>query len=175
MVCRNDPPAFGIETGTDACHHGFAVTDRCLLDFRQSGGRPAVDSVQLGSGCCSALALYVLAGSQGASLAFGPGHVDGTALPGEPGVSVLGGHRDTHFAVLQSAVPGDRILVQDRSKHWSEYAIVLMQVEDVRQSPYLSLPADEHLLVLVTCYPFDAVQPGGPLRFVVYAVREAGL
>ena len=119
--------------------------------------------------------LYVLAGSQGASLAFGPGHVDGTALPGEPGVSVLGGHRDTHFAVLQSAVPGDRILVQDRSRHWSEYAIVLMQVEDVRQSPYLSLPADEHLLVLVTCYPFDAVQPGGPLRFVVYAVREAGL
>ena len=26
------------------------------------------------------------------------------------------------------------------------------------------------LLTLVTCYPFDAVVPGGPLRYVVRAV-----
>jgi len=29
-------------------------------------------------------------------------------------------------------------------------------------------------LVLVTCYPFDAVTAGGPLRYVVAAVRTDG-
>jgi sortase A len=33
---------------------------------------------------------------------------------------------------------------------------------------------DEHnRLVLVTCYPFDAIVPGGPLRYVVTAVEVA--
>ncbi len=32
-------------------------------------------------------------------------------------------------------------------------------------------PAPGDVLTLVTCYPFDAVVPGGPLRFVVRAVR----
>ena len=28
-------------------------------------------------------------------------------------------------------------------------------------------------LTLVTCYPFDAVEPGGPLRYVVFAEGAA--
>ena len=40
----------------------------------------------------------VLAGASGRTLAFGPGHLAGTPLPGEKGTSVLAGHRDTHFA-----------------------------------------------------------------------------
>ncbi|MDX5297649.1 MAG: hypothetical protein LPK85_01730, partial [Gammaproteobacteria bacterium] len=34
------------------------------------------------------------------------------------------------------------------------------------------LDAGEDQLVLVTCYPFDATDPGGPLRYVVTAVAE---
>ena len=30
------------------------------------------------------------------------------------------------------------------------------------------------LLTLVTCYPFDAFRPGGPLRYVVLALRVGG-
>ncbi len=30
----------------------------------------------------------------------------------------------------------------------------------------------EKRLTLVTCYPFDAVLPGGPLRFLVFAEAE---
>jgi hypothetical protein len=33
---------------------------------------------------------------------------------------------------------------------------------------------DAPRLTLVTCYPFDAIQPGGPLRFVVTANLIAG-
>ena len=28
-------------------------------------------------------------------------------------------------------------------------------------------------LTLVTCYPFDAIRPGGPLRYVVSAVLDS--
>ena len=36
---------------------------------------------------------YVLSGANGASLPFGPGHMTGTALPGESGTIVIAGHR----------------------------------------------------------------------------------
>src|SRR5829696_134906 len=42
----------------------------------------------------------VLHGSSGQALAFGPGHIEGTPQPGEPGTAVLSAHRDTHFAFL---------------------------------------------------------------------------
>ena len=41
--------------------------------------------------------LYILEGAQGNSLAFGPGHLQGSVLPGKKGISIIGGHRDTHF------------------------------------------------------------------------------
>ena len=56
--------------------------------------------------------LLVLAGASGRTLAFGPGHVTGTALPGEPGNAVVSGHRDTHFAFL-------RELSARRRRSWS--------------------------------------------------------
>jgi sortase A len=31
---------------------------------------------------------------------------------------------------------------------------------------------EENRLALVTCYPFDAISPGGPLRYVVMAEEE---
>ena len=33
--------------------------------------------------------------------------------------------------------------------------------------------ADAAQLTLITCYPFDAIQPGTPLRYVVVAERVA--
>jgi sortase A len=32
--------------------------------------------------------------------------------------------------------------------------------------------SDAPMLTLVTCYPFDAIVPGGPLRYVVTAVAR---
>jgi sortase A len=34
-------------------------------------------------------------------------------------------------------------------------------------------PADAAELTLITCYPFDAIAPGTPLRYVVIAERVA--
>ena len=53
--------------------------------------------------------LIVLAGGSGRTLAFGPGHLGASALPGEIGNMVIAGHRDTHFAFLQEVRRGDRL------------------------------------------------------------------
>ena len=112
--------------------------------------------------------LYVLEGAQGNSLAFGPGHLQGTALPGD-GISVIGGHRDTHFRFLKDIKPGDDLYIQTRDGRQFTYRIEQRQVVDSRHTP-LQLPDyPASGLVLVTCYPFDAIDPNGPLRLVVWA------
>ncbi|HKJ08078.1 MAG TPA: class GN sortase [Gammaproteobacteria bacterium] len=111
----------------------------------------------------------VLAGASGRTLAFGPGHLDGTAAPGSPGVSVLSGHRDTHFEFLGRVRPGERIRVQSPDGRWHEFTALAPRVVDARHAA-LVLNAREPLLTLVTCYPFHARVPGGPLRYVINAV-----
>src|SRR5690606_16202318 len=59
-----------------------------------------------------ARSMIVLAGDSGRVLAFGPGHRTGTTLPGEAGNSVISGHRDTHFRILERVVGGERIEVE---------------------------------------------------------------
>ena len=103
--------------------------------------------------------LYVLAGDYGSSLAFGPGRRFGT--------NMISGHRDTHFRFLQRLRPGQLILLQERSGPWHRYRVTATSV--VNESVNLPRVGDPSILILVTCYPFDAIVPGGPLRYVVYA------
>ena len=46
---------------------------------------------------------------------MGPGHMPGTALPGQPGNAVISGHRTTYgrpFFDFDQLVPGDRIEIE---------------------------------------------------------------
>ncbi len=110
----------------------------------------------------------VLSGASGRTLAFGPAHHDGTAPPGQPGVAMVAGHRDTHFAFLSLVEPGDAIEVRDREGRAVRYQVTGTAVVDSRL-PFNPPSADTPVLLLLTCYPFDAVVPGGPLRYVVVA------
>lgn len=114
----------------------------------------------------------VLAGASGRSLAFGPGHLDGTAPPGGPGHAVISGHRDTHFRFLRDLAPGDVLEVQDADGAWRRYLVAETQVIDAR-SARLAAGDGRARLTLVTCYPFDAVVPGGTLRYLVTAEARA--
>ncbi len=114
------------------------------------------------------LELYVLSGATGAPLAFGPGHYAGTALPGSAGTSVIAGHRDTHFSFMQTLGIGDELLIENRQKQTIRYRVIEKEIFDSRQQSLL-INNDENLLKLITCYPFDAVAPGGALRFVITA------
>lgn len=108
----------------------------------------------------------VLEGSTGSSLAFGPGHLAGTPLPGEPGNCVIAGHRDTQFNVLRNVAKGDEITVQRPDNKVLHYKVKDIFVTDYKNVSVLRSGAGSDL-TLVTCYPFDAVIPGGPERFVV--------
>ena len=112
--------------------------------------------------------LIVLAGASGRTLAFGPGHLGASALPGQPGNTVIAGHRDTHFNFLQRLVVGEPLAIETANGRSHVYEIVHIDVVDSRRSS-LSLDTDGSMLSLVTCYPFDALQPGGPMRYVVTA------
>ena len=115
-------------------------------------------------------ALMVLAGAGGRTLAFGPGHVDGTPLPGDAGNCVVSGHRDTHFAFLRELRAGDTLLVQcagGRMAHYTVAGIEVVRKRDIR----VLLDVGDDRLTLVTCYPFDRPIPGGSLRYVVVATR----
>lgn len=114
--------------------------------------------------------LIVLAGASGQALAFGPGHVPGTAVPGEDGVSLIGGHRDTHLAVLAHVRPGERVEIERADGAVKRYRVAATAVADARHK--WTLPTGQNGVVLVTCYPFDAVVPGGPLRFLVHAIED---
>ena len=110
----------------------------------------------------------VLAGASGSSLAFAPGHVDGTALPGRCGNCVLSGHRDTHFRFLARLQPGDRLELEAPDGTVQRFVVRSTSVL-YRNDVHVLDDSTAPVLTLVTCYPFDAVVPGGPLRFVVRA------
>jgi sortase A len=112
--------------------------------------------------------VLVLAGASGRTLAFGPGHLDGSAQPGDPGNAVITAHRDTHFRFLKDVAPGDELLVERADGGTRHFRIRASYVADYRE---LRFPRDTAVptLTLVTCYPFDALNPGGPLRYVVVA------
>ena len=112
--------------------------------------------------------LIVLAGASGRNLAFAPAHVSGSVRPGESGVSVIGGHRDTHFAVLQHTQVNDVLSIEYPDGQYLEYRVMNIAVVDSRTSR-IALDSEQPVLALVACYPFDGLSSGGPLRFVVMA------
>jgi sortase A len=118
------------------------------------------------------VSLYVLAGTSGRSLAFGPGHVDGTALPGSSGNSVIVAHRDTHFGFLRHLHENEEITIEDVRGRVTHYRVRDVAIVDKHETRLLDA-ADSPQLTLITCWPFDAVQPGTSQRYVVIADRTA--
>ncbi len=114
--------------------------------------------------------LIVLAGAYGRTLAFGPGHVTSTALPGQEGTVILTGHRDTHFRFMKELQLNDQLGLTGTDEIIQHYRVTELRIMDSRQDA-ITTKNDEQELVLVTCFPFDAIKSGGPLRYVVRAER----
>jgi sortase A len=112
--------------------------------------------------------LLVLAGDAGNALAFGPGHARASAPLGTPGLAVIGGHRDTHFRFLRRVRPGASVQLELPGGIVRHYRVAGTRIANAEQESLRGLKGDDRLL-LVTCYPFEALSPGGPLRYVVEA------
>lgn len=114
---------------------------------------------------------YVLAGDSGNALAFSPGHANASAPLGSSGRAVIGGHRDTHFAFLEQLSPGDSLTLELPDGLERRYRVDELSIVDTsRERLEGAVHVDE--LLLVTCYPFDAIDADGPLRYVVVALPE---
>lgn len=115
--------------------------------------------------------LIVLEGESGEVLAFGPGHLPRSGRPGKEDHCILVGHRDTSFAFLRDIKAGDLLLLQGHNGK-STYRV---RTTTVARAEELYLDGERSgLLTLITCFPFAAVAPGTPLRFVVTAEHIAG-
>jgi sortase A len=111
--------------------------------------------------------MIVLADTHGESLAFGPGQLTGSRDHG--GAVVIAGHRDTHFRSLEALETGNEVRLQGRDGRWQSYRVDGARVVDSRSELIDTQRLPEGTLLLVTCYPFDSVDAGGPLRYVVRA------
>ena len=114
-------------------------------------------------------AAIVLEEAGGEALAFGPAHVAASPEPGANGTSVIGGHRDTHFAFIKDLRTGDEITVETSEGKSIRYRMTGSAVVHAGASGIATEGATPKL-ALVTCYPFDGLQRG-PLRYVVFAER----
>ena len=116
--------------------------------------------------------LIVLAGVSGRTLAFGPGHAPQSAALGGSGTAIVTAHRDTHFRFLRDVHPGELIVVDTPGRAAARFRVEEVAIVDSRTAAIRVEPGAT-ALVLITCYPFDALVAGGPLRYVVTA-RAAG-
>lgn len=114
----------------------------------------------------------VLAGASGSSLAFGPGHLFGSSLPGQQGNTVIAGHRDTHFRFLKDIQEGELIQLQTLTGKTIRYEVSKIIIVHKKEARYL-VNTLENKLTLITCYPFNAIRPGGPLRYLVIAKQQS--
>ena len=94
------------------------------------------------------------------------GWLPSSSLPGEDGICVLMGHRDTHFRILQHLKVGYEIIVEQL---YSKFIYKVYKFEIVNSDSELRFDAlADSSLVLVTCYPFY-YSGQAPQKYIVYA------
>ncbi|MEM7053033.1 MAG: sortase [Pseudomonadota bacterium] len=111
----------------------------------------------------------VLDGADTPVLAWGPG-----MEIGPNGHRLIAAHRDTHFRFLEQIRPGQQVLIglaDGKTEHWR---VVDQQIVDSRRYD-LDLAASGSHMTWITCWPFDAIEAGGPLRLLVTLEKSAGL
>jgi len=108
----------------------------------------------------------VMQDANGESLAFGPGLV--TRPRAATGPLVIAGHRDTHFSHLKEVESGEVIDVELWNGKTQRFQVTHSQVINA-ETDSLQVSQDDTTLTLITCWPFDALVPGGPHRYIVTA------
>ncbi len=108
----------------------------------------------------------VVEGTSHHALLLGPGHMEDTPQPGEPGNVVITGHRDTFFRHVYELHKGDTITVQrgGRSYHYEVFEKKIVKPDDIA----VAGASGDNRLTLITCYPIYYIGPA-PDRLVVAA------
>jgi sortase A len=107
----------------------------------------------------------VLEGVDDDELDAAPGHVPGTAIPGEHGNAVISAHRDRHFNRLGSLAVGDTIVTESDAGqvHW-----VIVSRRIIEKSTAALFRTSTPTLTLTTCWPMRYIG-SAPERLIVTA------
>jgi sortase A len=114
------------------------------------------------------LSAMVAEGTDNTTLRRAAGHIQGTALPGQPGNIGIAAHRDTFFRPLRKVRLNDIVTIATQRTEY-HYRVVSTRVVKPEEVSVLK-PSKQEILTLVSCYPFYFVGPA-PNRFVVRAER----
>ena len=108
----------------------FRIDDACRLAVRARQGLQRIAALRR----CAQVdrgnvvrERAILSSASGGSLAFGLGHLDGTALPNEPGTCAVLGHRDTWASFLRDVKPGETVRVRTH-RGVTEYRVTAIRV-----------------------------------------------
>lgn len=110
----------------------------------------------------------VLDSASGEALAWGVGHVPGTADLGSTGIAAVAGHRDGRFELLGDLHEGDQVALTTIDGETVHYVVETRTVVDSRR---VELPIDHggpSELLLTTCWPIDGLL-SGPERLILHA------
>jgi sortase A len=134
-----------------------AVNRRSSVSLAESGlTRITIPSIDFSAVIVEGTDLY--------AMMIGPGHLVGTAEPGEPGNSVVSAHRDTFFRNIMKLSQGDSIFVERNGQTYN-YIVEGMRIVKPTDISVIA-PTSDNRLTLITCDP--AYYPGpAPQRLVV--------
>lgn|GEM_PF-5192134 len=93
----------------------------------------------------------VVYGSTEKALKRGPGLVERTAFPGEPGNAVVAAHRDYYFWALGQLEQGDEVIVTEKEATW-RYQVTGRRVINEWATEVLE-PTPTPTMTLITCWP----------------------
>jgi len=114
------------------------------------------------------ISVVVVEGTGKRTLRRAAGHIEGTALPGQPGNVAISAHRDTFFRPLRNVKLNDIVALTTPN---GEYRYRVISTKVVKPSDVSVLNSDgNEILTLITCYPFYFVG-AAPDRFIVRAER----
>lgn len=99
------------------------------------------------------------------ALNAGPGHLAGSAFPGEPGNAIISAHRDRHFSRLGGINLGDTVITES-GPHTTRWVVLSKRVVSA-DAPAL-FHASDATLTLTTCWPIRYLGTA-PERLIVVA------
>lgn len=106
----------------------------------------------------------IVEGTDLTSLMIGPGHLAGTAQPGETGNAVVSAHRDTFFRNIMKLSEGDQIFIERGGQTFTYLVEAFSIVKPTDVS--VAAPTRDNRLTLITCDPAYSLG-SAPQRLVV--------
>ncbi|MFD2167897.1 class GN sortase [Thalassotalea euphylliae] len=111
--------------------------------------------------------IIVLNGGDPTTLAFSVGAIAPFNQVMKEQPFVVSGHRDSHFNFISRLEVGQAIGVESNHNYQRDFTIVDTKI--VSADDALGFIGHQQLLVLITCYPFDAISQDADQRYLVIA------